>query len=274
MRTLRLSFASVALVAMATGALAADCKPAHEFQTVTPGKLTVAVYNYPPFIMVTTDNQASGIDFEMVKKAAEANCLEVVSLNLAPAAVVQSVISGKADVAVGAWYRSEERSKVLGLSAPTYMDPMTAISKDGVETVDGMMGKSVGTVQGYTWNGTLQKVFGTNVKLYPDGLAMYSDLEAGRVDLALDGSVAPVEAKKGGRLEGFQTKLVKSDPRIPDTVEPPQSALLYTLGNKGLGEALDETVTTMHKDGTLAKLLTDAGYSPEMGDVGEPRLVK
>lgn len=261
-------------VAASAAAQAEDCKPAHEFQTVAPGKLTVAVYNYPPFIMVDSSNQASGIDFEMVKATAKANCLEIVSLNLAPAAVVQSVISGKADVAVGAWYRSEERSKVLGLSAPTYMDPMTAISKDGVDTVDAMMGKSIGTVQGYTWNGTLQKVFGDKVKLYPDGLAMYTDVEAGRVDVALDGSVAPVEAKKGGRLEGFQTKLVQSDERIPDTVQPPQSGLLYTFGNTGLGEALDDTIITIHKDGTLAKWLTEAGYDPAMGDVGEPRLVK
>lgn len=274
MPRLRLILASAAIVATSTGAYAADCKPAHEFQTVTPGKLTMAIYNYPPFAMVTTDNQASGIDAEIVRLTAEANCLEVVPLNLAPAAVVQSVVSGKADVAVGGWYRSEERSKVLGISAPTYMDPMTSISKDGLDTVDSLLEKSIGTVQGYTWNGTLQKVFGANVKLYPDGLAMYTDLEAGRVDVALDGSVAPVEAKKGGRLEGFQTRLVKSDQRIPDTLQPPQCGLLYTFGNTGLGEALDDTVIRIHKDGTLAKWLTDAGYDPAMGDVGEPRLVQ
>ncbi|RFC67649.1 MULTISPECIES: substrate-binding periplasmic protein [Mesorhizobium] len=273
MAKLRL-LASAALIAVSTGAYAQDCKPAHEFKTVTPGKLTMAIYNYPPFTMITSDNKASGIDDEMIKLTAKANCLEVVPLNLAPAAVVQSVISGKADVAVGAWYRSEERSKVLGVTLPTYIDPMTSISKDGVDTVDGMMGKSVGTVQGYTWNGTLQKVFGTNLKLYPDGLAMYTDLEAGRLDVALDGSVAPVEAMKGGRLVGFKTALVKSDERIPDTVQPPQSTILYTFGNKGLGEALDETVTKVHEDGSLAKWLTDAGYDPKMGDVGEPRFVK
>lgn len=275
MTRVRNIIAAATYVALATTAAhAQDCTPAHEFPTITEGKLTVAVYNYPPFSMVDANNVASGIDYEIVKLAAAANCLELVPLNLAPAAVVQSVISGKADVAVGAWYRSAERGKVLGLTLPTYMDPMTAISKDGVDTVDGMMGKSIATVQGYTWNGTLQKVFGDNLKLYPDGLAMYTDLEAGRVDVALDGSVAPIEAQKGGRLAGFTAVLVKSDERIPDTVLPPQSTLLYTLGNTGLGEALDETITAIHADGTLAKWLTDAGYDPAMGDVGEPRLVQ
>jgi polar amino acid transport system substrate-binding protein len=266
--------ATVSIAITATAAFSQDCKPAHDFKTVTEGKLTVAVYNYPPFIMVDANNVASGIDYQMVELTAKANCLELVPLNLAPAAVVESVISGKADMAVGAWYRSEKRSTVLGLTLPTYLDPMVSISKDGLETVDSMMDKTIGTVQGYTWNETLQKVFGDKVKVYPDGLAMYSDLEAGRVDVALDGSVAPVEAMKAGRLSGFSVKLVQSDERIPDTVQPPQSALLYTLGNTGLGEALDDVITTIHTDGTLAKWLTDAGYDPKMGDTGEPRLVK
>jgi len=157
---------------------------------------------------------------------------------------------------------------------PTYSDPAASISKDGLDTVDAMMGKSVGTVSGYVWVGELQKVFGQNLKLYPDGLAMYQDLEAGRLDVGLDGVVAPIEAIKAGRLKGFQAKLVKSDPRFAETVEPPQSALLYTLGNKGLGEALDATITKIHQDGTLAKWIKAAGYDPQMEKVGEPRLVK
>lgn len=267
-------FAAAAFAVASTAAYADDCKPAHEFKTVTPGKLTVAVYNYPPFSMITNDDKASGIDLNMVEVTAKANCLEVVPLNLTAAAVVQSVVSGKADVAVGAWYRSEARTKVVGLTAPTYIDPMTSISKDGIDTVEGMMGKSVGTVTGYTWNGTLQKVFGANVRQYPEGLAMYQDLEAGRLDVALDGSVAPVEAKKTGVLKDFKITTVKPDSRVPDSMEPPQSALLYTHGNTGLGEALDDTIATIHKDGTLAKWIEEAGFNPEMEKTGEPRLVK
>jgi polar amino acid transport system substrate-binding protein len=275
MPTLRTIAGAVAvLVVTSTAAYADDCKPAFQLKTVTPGKLTMAIYNYPPFSMVTNDNQVSGIDADMVRETAKANCLEVVPLNLAPAAVVQSVVSGKADVAVGAWYRSTTRSKVVGLTLPTYIDPAASISKDGLDTVDALIGKSVGTVSGYVWVGELQKVFGQNLKLYPDSLAMYQDLETGRLDIGLDGAVAPIEAMKSGRLKGFQSKLVKSDPRFAETVEPPQSALLYTLGNKGLGDALDATITKIHQDGTLAKQIGAAGLDSQMEKVGEPRLVK
>lgn len=266
--------AAAALIVLSSAARAADCKPAFEIKTITPGKLTVAVYNYPPFSMITNDNQASGIDVQMVEDTAKANCLEFVPLNLAPAAVVQSVVSGKADVAVGAWYRSEARSKVVGLSLPTYIDAMVAMSKDGLDSVDAMKGKSVGTVTGYVWNAELQKIFGSDVKSYPDGMAMYQDLETGRLDVALDGSVAPVEAQKGGRLKGMKIMPVQPNPGIGSTTVPPQSALLYTLGNKELGEALDATIATIHKDGTLVKWLKEAGYGANMAETGDPRLVK
>jgi polar amino acid transport system substrate-binding protein len=212
----------------------------------------MAIYNYPPFAMVTTDNQPSGIDYEIVRETAEANCLEVAPLNLAQRPSFKRLFQAKLMWLWGLGIVRRSAAKVLASSAPTYIDPMTSISKEGLETVDEMIGKTVATVTGYTWNATLQKVFGANLKTYPDGLSMYQDLEAGRVEVALDGSVAPVEAMKSGRLGGFQTKLVKPDPRIPDTMEPPQSGLLYTFGNTGLGEALDDTIIRIHKDGTLA----------------------
>ncbi len=274
MSNLRRIIGAAAIVVAASTAAYADCKPASDFKTVTPGKLTVAMYNYPPFSMITNDSKPSGIDYEMVKATAAANCLEVVPLNLAAAAVVQSVVSGKADVAVGGWYRSEARSKVLGLTTPTYIDPMVSVSKDGLDTAEALVGKKVGTVTGYTWNGELQKAYGANVKLYPDSLAMYQDLEQGRVDVGLDGSVAPVEAQKSGRLNGFKVAIMKPDQRISSSLEPAQSCLLYTHGNAGLGEALDAAITKIHKDGTLAKWISDAGFNPETANTGEPRFVK
>src|SRR6516165_770761 len=64
--------AVAALVAASTASYADNCKPAFEFKTVTPGKLTVAIYNYPPFSMVTNDNKISGIDTNMVQETAKA----------------------------------------------------------------------------------------------------------------------------------------------------------------------------------------------------------
>ena len=265
----------LALTALvSTSAFADDCKPAAEVKTVTPGKLTVGVDNYPPFSIITPENEASGIDVLIARAVAKQNCLEFDPVNLAPAATIQAVISGKTDIAVGAWYRSEERSKVLGLSAPTYVDPMTVISKDGVDTLDGMMGKKVGTVTGYVWNADLQKLLGDNFKTYPDAQTLQQDLEANRIDIGLDGNSGPVEAQKAGRLKGFKLMIVKPDDRVGSSAAAPQSALLYTKDNTSLGQAIDAAIASMRKDGSLVKAVKDVGYDPAILDVGEPRLVK
>ena len=275
MKKLAIMTSVLALTALVSAsAFADDCKPAAAVKTVTPGKLTVGVDNYPPFAAITPDNQASGIDVLMVQTVAKQNCLEFVPVNLAPAATIQAVISGKSDIAVGAWYRSEDRSKVLGLSAPTYIDPMTVISKDGINTIDGMMGKKVGTVTGYVWNADLLKLLGDNFKTYPDEQTLNQDLEANRIDVGLDGNSGPVEAQKAGRLKGFKLMIAKPDERVGSSVAAPQSALLYTKDNTSLGKAIDGAIASMRKDGSLEQAVKDVGYDPAILNVGEPRLVK
>src|ERR1700759_5197854 len=87
---------------LAAPAFADDCKPAHKFTTVAPGKLTVAIYEYPPFTTASPDSTTiGGVDSDIVKKFAAANCLAVTPVVVDPAATVQYVVSGKADVATG-----------------------------------------------------------------------------------------------------------------------------------------------------------------------------
>ena len=76
-------FASVAVIGtMATMAHAQECTPAHTFPTVEAGKLTVAIYEYPPFSTVTADGQIGGVDSDIVKAIAKANCLEIVPVSV------------------------------------------------------------------------------------------------------------------------------------------------------------------------------------------------
>jgi polar amino acid transport system substrate-binding protein len=111
----------------------------------------------------------------------------MVALVMDPAATTQAVIAGKADLAVGSWNRTVKRTEVLGISAPIYLDPMGILSKDGIDTIEGMVGKKVGTVAGYLWVEEMQALFGDNLSVYPDAVALAQDLAAGRIDVAADG---------------------------------------------------------------------------------------
>ncbi|RYF49252.1 MAG: transporter substrate-binding domain-containing protein, partial [Cytophagaceae bacterium] len=165
----------VALTAITFQVAAADCIPAHKFETLTPGVLTVAAWSFPPYSIPGSGTKLSGVDGEIIKLIAEKECLILKTTALDPAAVIQSVVAKRADVAIGDWYRTAERNKILGLTTPIYLDVMGIISKDGITKVADLEGKRVGTVQGYLWVTDLQKVYGDNLVLYPNPVAMAQD---------------------------------------------------------------------------------------------------
>lgn len=268
-------FASVAVIGtMATMAHAQECTPAHTFPTVEAGKLTVAIYEYPPFSTVTADGQIGGVDSDIVKAIAKANCLEIVPVSVDPAATIQYVVSGKADVAVGDWYRTEERARVMGLSWPTYLDQMGIYSKDGLSKIEDLLGKKVGTVSGFLWVTDLQALLGSDLQLYPNPVALAQDLAAGRVEVGVDSFGTGVFAQAKGGYEGIQIKVAEPDDRVQASIQAAQAAIIYSLDNPGFGAALDAGIQAMHASGELAEILKANGLDPSGADVGEPRLVK
>ena len=272
-RTTALAGASAAALLWAGAATAQDCKPAHKIDsTVTAGKLTVAIYEYPPFAV--TAPELGGVDGEIVKGIAKAECLALVPIVIDPAATIQYVISGKADIAAGDWYRTAKRAEVLGLSYPTYLDQMGIYSKQGVSKVADLVGKQVGTVSGFLWVAELQKLLGTNLRLYPNPVALAQDLQAGRVDIGVDSYGTGAYAQKKGGYPGIMIKVAEPDERVQSSIQAAQANLLYTKGNASLGAAMDADIQEMHKNGAIAGFLQSFGLDPSGAEVGEPRVVK
>jgi len=270
-----LGVAVVAASFVAASAWADDCKPAHQFKTVAPGKLTVAIYEYPPFTTASPDSTTiGGVDSDIVKRFAAANCLAVTPVVVDPAATVQYVVSGKADVATGDWYRTAERAKVMGLSYPTYLDQMGIYSKTGVSKVADLIGKKVGTVSGFLWVAELQKLLGANLALYPNPVALAQDLAAGRIEVGVDSYGTGAYAQKRGGYAGIQIKVAEPDERVQASIQAAQSNIIYSKSNPEFGAALDDTIKQLHDNGGLAEILKSYGLDPSGANVGEPRVVK
>ena len=273
----RLSYLAGLAVGFTTIAMAAraqDCAPAHAFTTITPSKLTVAIYEAPPFTTARQDGSIGGTDGDILKKIAAKECLTIAPIVVDPAATIQYVLSGKADIAAGDWYRTAARAKVLGLSYPTYLDQMGIYSRTGISTVGSLIGQKVGAVSGYLWVAELQKLLGADLKLYPNPVALAQDLDGGRVDVAVDSYGTGVYAQKTGGYPGIQIKVAEPDERVQASVQPAQANLLFAKNNQGLGKALDADIEAMHKSGELADILKADGLDPSGANVGEPRLVK
>jgi len=255
-------------------AWAQGCQPKYGISaTVEPGKLTVSIPENAPFTTMV-NGQPAGIDIEILKAIAQAECLELNVVLVSAAASIQYVIAGRADVAAGEWYRTAQRAQVMGLSAPIYLSQMAIISKEGVSTIEGLLGKRVGTVAGYMWVEPLTTLLGANLKTYPNPVALARDYEIGRIDIASDSYGYAVYAQNNGAYPNAQIKVVQPDARVPATVGVPQSNLPYAKGNVSLGAALDAHIADLHRSGAIARFLVQWGLDPSASEVGEPRIVQ
>lgn len=272
MKTLAATLAAACLLGLP--ALAQDCTPQHEVTTVEKGFLTIAAPTFPPFSIPEGPNAVSGVDADVAKAIAAAECLQIKVAQVEYATAIPYVISGRADLAIGTYYRTEERAKVAALSAPIYLDQMGIFSKDGFDKVSDLEGRKVGTVQGYLWVDELKTLLGSNLSLYNNYVAMYQDLEAGRIEIGVDGYGVGSTAQRDGALKGIQIKVAEPDDRVGASVAPPQIGLPITLDNTALLAAADEVIAELHASGKMKEILQSYGLDPSAADVGEPRLVK
>jgi polar amino acid transport system substrate-binding protein len=273
--TTQFLLAGLAGLALSTGvASAQECTPKHQFATVEAGTLTVAVTTYVPHSFVDDSGNMKGIDGDIAAEFAKRECLKVKAVAVDPAAAIQYVLSGQADITTGDWYRTAERAKVMSLSAPIYTDQMGIYSKEGFKNVSDLEGKQVGTVQGYLWVADLKAMLGGSLKLYPNSVNMQQDLSSGRIDVAVDGYSTGVVAAQKGALGDVKVNVAAPDERVKATKEAAQAAFPYSLNAKEFGVALDAAIAEMHADGTIVTILKSYGLDGTAADTGAPRLVE
>ena len=261
-------------LALTSPSFAESCVPKHKFPTVSAGYLTVAPGTYPPYSWVDQTGALHGIDGDIVVEIAKLECLKVKAIPVDPAAALQYVISGKAELTTGDWYRTEPRARVTYLSAPLYLDQMAVYSRAGYDSISQFMSENVGSTQGNLWIPDVKKLFGEKLKLYPVSAAALQDLEAGRINVVLDGYSIGVLAHNQGRMKDIQIKMIKPDPRVAASMEPGQGTFPEYKGNPAMNKAIDEDIAELHANGTIAKILVRYGLDASAAVTGPPRLIK
>lgn len=255
--------AVIVLVTASTGAKADACEAKFNFEPSKAGVLTVALTNTPPY-SVENDGVA-GIDGDLLKKFSKDNCLKIEYEIFSYPAAVSAVQTGRADIAIGGFYRTAARAKVVALSNAVYLDQVSVASSKGFETVDQLKGKRVGTVEGYSWVSDLEKLY-ENVKTYPSSLNLAQDIQAGRIDAGIEGFGAAVNLSKGTDVK---VKLYQPDPRVKATTLPTQTAFLMSNSNAALVNAINESLEEYRKAGVIADILSSYGLPASAADVGD-----
>lgn len=272
-------FASVGLVGCGSnnaqkGASQPDCKPKHTFTTLNKGVLKVAVTEVAPYSAKGSDSKTiTGIDGDIVTKIAEMECLTIDAAVTPYSAAIASIQSKRVDVTTGGWYRTDVRDKIVGLSDPMYLDQMALISAEGVDSIQALKGKKVGTVNGYIFVGGLQTLLGSALKVYPDTAGMLKDLETGRLQVAVVGSGTASDVVENGKQKGLQFKVPAPDNAVPASVEPAQICIPHTKGNVELTAALNADIAELHDSGELGRILEKYKLPQSLTDTGAARLI-
>lgn len=261
-------------VFIAEAALAQDCKPQLTFPTIEEGYITVAATTYPPYSFISPDGVVKGVDGDIISAIADMACKKVRPLPADSASAIQSVISDRADLAIGAWYRTAARAQVVSLSNPLYLDQIGVYSFKGYDSFSQIENGTVGSLQGSLWVADVQAFMGDNLRLYPDTVAMQQDVMSGRVDALVDGYSMGVVAQQEGRLKGLQVKILQPDKRVAASIEAGQGAFPINPNNDEMLAAINSGIATLHENGTVAKILSSYGLDPSAADTGEPRLIK
>ncbi|WP_449277795.1 substrate-binding periplasmic protein [Leucobacter sp. GX24907] len=251
------------------GAGGEECSPAHEFETLNEGVLAVSTYDIPPYVVIEEDGTLSGWEGELISKFAEENCLSLeVSAAGGAGAVVPSVETGRADVGIGAWYRTEARAEIVRLSYPTSLDRSGIVSLEGLSSED-LDGHKVGSQSGNLWNDSLQKKLGDDFAVYQDTEAEFSDLSAGRIDAVIE-TLAAISTRLDSKpIEGVEVVPVEPIDGVPEFDRPGQTTMLTALDNESIGEALDASIEAWHEDGSIAELFDKYGLDPESTEIEE-----
>jgi len=266
--SLRAALAGIALTALALTGCAASGTPSGGETTasadegyITPGKLTIATGDiaYEPYVV--NDDPASGEGFEAAIAYAIAD-----ELGFAPEDVEWVRTSFEAAIAPGPknfdfniqqYTITDERKQAVDFSSPYYSASQAVVAinggaADGVDTIDGLKGLTLGAMAGSTSAQTIEEVIQPDVDplLYASNEDAVAAFNAGQFDafvidlptaylataLYIDNSYIVGELPAGGVADEWGVVLAKDSP-LTERV----SAAIDTLRDNGtLAEITDE----------------------------------
>lgn len=227
--------------------------------------IVYGTYAIPPYFNEGSSNsEASGIEWEMLKTAATFAGIEKVTYEVAPYdSLIPSITSGRMDIMPV--HETAERLKSLSFSTPVYWyGPVIAVPSGNpanIANFDDLVGDgvTVGVVKGSAAQIYMENV-GGNITAFADQNTELAALEGGKVSAILEDSITLAEYVK---LKPTATlEILKGKSLEPQT--------LYDLGYGyfefglakdacSLNMALSASISQMRAQGVYINILKSAG---------------
>jgi polar amino acid transport system substrate-binding protein len=203
----------------------------------------------PPWEYKTPSGVFEGFEIDVATEAAKRVGRTVEFQDLGFQALFAATASGRIDFAVSSISINNDRLKSQSFTQPYYDSDGTILGRadSAVSKLEDLKGKSIGVVSGTTgekWAKENAQRYGiTDIKSYNAQQDLMLDVQNGRVEGG------------AGELAGFQYAMTKM-PGLKLLVRIPTGerfAMMAQKNSKLLPE-INEAITAMKKDGTLAKI--------------------
>ncbi|MBR5624120.1 amino acid ABC transporter substrate-binding protein [bacterium] len=199
----------------------------------------------PPFAF-KMEGEVCGVDIDLVKEVAKRTGKQLVIIEMPFGELLESVRSGKADLAVGTISITEERKQIVAFSNPYYKTGcvITSPLARPVTSANDLQGKKVGITQGARIT-ELCVEKGASVVPYSNSWAIAEDIVNGKLDCAInDAPMARAYAKD-------KDELAITSPFISDDYY----GVACGKENKALLRSVNKTIKSLKAGGELQKKL-------------------
>ena len=247
-------WALLAVLALFAGAIVAGCggddddEDGGEPRLIKEGELQVGIDTpFEPFSIGQVPD-VSGYDVDVLEEIADRLGLEVSYTDRLFDTIFRDVAQGKFDLAIAASTILPEREQTVDFSDPYFLTPLSLMVAEGTEdisSVDDLGGKTVGAQ-----DATTGEIYGqdetdaSEVRGFPEGPDAINALRAGQVDaVIIDQEVARLAVEKQGGVVIAQKIVTNELYGIPIAED-----------NDALREQVNDALTEMKDDGTLAEL--------------------
>ena len=194
------------------------------------------------------DGKIVGFDMDIIAEISKETGIEMELKDMSFDGLLPALQAKKIDMIIAGMTATEERKKAVNFSESYYMANqviITAEDADDIPNFEGLKGKKVGVMLGFTGDVVVSEIEGVEGKKYNAGYAAIMDLKAGKLDaVVLDGEPAKnfVDNNKGIKITSAAG-------------EKEEYAIAVSKEKEELLKEINDALAKMKKNGTYDKLL-------------------
>jgi polar amino acid transport system substrate-binding protein len=232
------------------------------------GFMRVGTFSIPPEAWIDIDTGAwKGIDADFTTAIAKSIGVEVDPVVLVHAALAPALEANRVDVIAGL-YRTAEREKVMAYNKVPFwygIDVLVARNNGGVDKVEDLKGKIIGTVRGSAQEleaEELKKRFGlAEIRKFDAADTMLLDLKAERLDAAIWWGYTFDYAVQKNPTYDFKVVEYIPPEYLGGTKLPATHYVFAKAGTESLIAAFDVEISRMQSAGEDKKIMDSYGLT-------------